>query len=185
MGEDEKQLVKRELYHAITHFIERQKLVAQAMVDLGLDLGEVGCYGVLAWAADLPSDWAIIQFGAEKIPEDHKLYSMRKRVEALQLPDKGVWVDPDGNEWEYYLHGRGCRLTNTLTGEPIDWECNVPAFETWFFLQYLEWQLNSPDWKARLAHTQEWIQIRGLDSVRELIREIEDDLVQITPCRGA
>lgn len=175
MSEDEKQLIKRELYDAVTHFIERQKLVAQAMVDLGLDLEEVGRYGALAWAADLPSDYAMIQFGAEKVPEGHKLYNMRKRVEALQLPDKGVWKDRDGNEWEYYLHGMGCRLTNIRTGEPIDWECNVPALEVWFFLQYLEWQLNSPDWKDRLVHTRKWVQTKDLDSVWELIREIDEE----------
>ncbi len=174
MSEDEKQLIERELYNAITHFVERQKLVAQAMVDLGLDLEEVGQYGVAAWAAELPPGWAITQHDAERVPDGYKIYNMRKRIEALRLPDRGIWIDRDGDEWEYYLHGKGCLLTNKRTGEPIDWECNVPTLEIWFFLQYLEWQLTSPDWRDRLMHTQKWIQARGLDSVCELIREIEE-----------
>ena len=180
MSEGEKELVKRELYDAIAHFVERQKLVAQAMVDLGLSLEEVGQYGVLAWAANLPPGRVVAQSETEEISDGCKIYSMRKRVEALQLPDRGVWMDRDGNEWEYYLHGKGCLLINKLTGEPIDWECNTVGLSIWFFLQYLEWQLVSPEWEDRLIHTRKWIQSKGANSIYDLtelwdiVREIKD-----------
>jgi hypothetical protein len=48
---DEKKLVKQELYKAIIYFIERQKLVAQAMLDLGLDLGLIARFGAIAWVS--------------------------------------------------------------------------------------------------------------------------------------
>lgn len=179
MGEDEMRLVKRELHEAVVRFVERQKLVAQAMVDLGLDLEEVERYGVAAWAAELPPGWTITQSDIEKVPDGHKIYSMRKRVEALRLPARGVWVDRDGNEWEYFLHGKGCLLTNKHTGEPIDWECNVVGLSIWFFLRYLEWQLTSAEWRDRLVYTRKWVQSKGVDSIYdlreiwELVREVE------------
>lgn len=193
MSETEIKLVKRELYEAITHFIERQKLVTQAIVDLGLNLEEIGQYGVAAWAADLPSGWAITQSEIEKVPDGHKIYSMRKRVEALRLPGKGVWIDHDGDEWEYFLHGKGCLLTNKRTGEPVDWEYNVLGLSVWFFLRYLEWQLISPEWEDRLVHTRKWIQSKEVDSIYDLrdiwdlIREVEKEysIQPLVRCRNS
>lgn len=48
--------VKAELRNALAYFIERQKLVAQAMTELGLDLYEVGEFGPIAWMWNPQSD---------------------------------------------------------------------------------------------------------------------------------
>src|SRR5271166_1169778 len=44
-------------------------------------------------------------------------------------------------EWEYYFHGRGCRLTHKVQGDEIDvdfWEDSAEYFDTFFYTRYLE-----------------------------------------------
>lgn len=52
MSQDETTVkVKDELSNALAYFIERQKLVAQALVELGLDLNEVAEFKSAAWSS--------------------------------------------------------------------------------------------------------------------------------------
>lgn len=61
------------------------------------------------------------------------------------------------NEWEYVLHGIGCRLTHTITGECIDWDApNLYRFDpNWFVGQWLAWflQKNAEDEAASIILT--------------------------------
>ena len=44
-------------------------------------------------------------------------------------------------EWEYYFHGRGCRLTHKVDGDAIDvdfWDDSAGYFDTYFYKNYLE-----------------------------------------------
>src|SRR5258708_35574400 len=52
------------------------------------------------------------------------------------------------NEWDYFLHGVGCRLTHTITGEVIDWDAsNVYLFDRYSLGWWRTWflQHNSQD----------------------------------------
>lgn len=56
-------------------------------------------------------------------------------------PSMGYWGK--NNEWRYLIHGNGCRLTHTVTEEPIDWDAPDPqAFDSWFFSIHLKWLFN-------------------------------------------
>ena len=49
MDEVDFQSVKEELLEAITYFVSRQELVAQAMTELGLDLDAIAILGAVGW----------------------------------------------------------------------------------------------------------------------------------------
>jgi hypothetical protein len=112
--------------------------------------------------------------GAEFVPGEEALIEAIKRNAERQYPQRGTWGEND--EWEYYLHGGGCLLTNKETGEPIDWDCpNLKSFDEFFFRTHLEWQLEASDRKAELKHTKLWIEKFGADSIRELMDEMRSD----------
>ena len=97
---NEKEYVKQELYQAINYFIERQELVAQAMLDLGLDLDLIAREGAMAWVtgtwglseegkaafADLEKIW-----GKEEYPKDKLLLEAMKRNVENPFPQQGTW----------------------------------------------------------------------------------------------
>jgi hypothetical protein len=172
-----KVLVQQEIYKSIAHFIKRQGLVAQAMHDLGLDLEEVGKYGAIAWASSAGKD-KTPNFNLDENASDEtrEMFDVARRAEARQVSQVGSWGET--GEWEYFLHGKGCRLRNVHTGEVIDWDCpNVLAFDPHFFLYHLEWQLETGFREDELRHTQQWIQQhpKGLKSVITLIQEMIDN----------
>lgn len=175
--EKEKVLVQQEIYRAITHFIERQQLVAQAMRDLGLDLEEVGRWGAAAWASSQGKDKKPKFNLAENASDEmRELFDVAKRAEARRLSQSGVWGDM--GEWEYFLHGNGCRLHNVHSEEVIDWNCpNVLAFNPHFFLEHLRWRLESHYREDELQYTEGWIQQHpeGLRAIITLIEEMVDN----------
>ena len=164
---------KQEIYDAIAYFIERQKLVAQAMIDMGLDLEEVGEYGSLVWSSnENVADAQLLEDDALEDEQLRKIFAIAKRARARRLPQKGIWKDKNNDEWKYFLHGGGCLLTNVHTGERINWNCpNVLAFDLWFFLDHLEWQLKSPDRKDKFQNTRYWIQTLAGTLISEMIEE--------------
>lgn len=186
--QDSTALVKQELYQALAYFIERQDLVAQAMLDMGLDLDEVGTFGALAWVSSTTHILKDVEKPMDLFTEGSDLFEVSKRAEAIRVSQKGTWKDYDHNEWEYYLHGEGCRLTNRQTSEVIDWDCpNKLSFDPWFFSKHLAWQLEASDRKRKLTHTRAWLQATcsGLSwnaivsEVRRLIDEmIEEGLIK-------
>ena len=170
-------LIKQEIYKAIAYFIERQHLVAQAMRDLGLDLEEVGKWGAAAWTSGQETGKEP-NFDLDESASDEmwELFNVARRAVARKLPQSSVWGNT--GEWTYFLHGTGCRLHNTHTGEIIDWNCpNVLAFDPYFFLKHLEWQLESHYRDEELQYTREWIQQQpeGLKSIISLIDEMVDN----------
>lgn len=44
----------------------------------------------------------------------------RPTKEYASATQWGYWGQD--NEWNYFLHGVGCRLIHAITGEPIDWD---------------------------------------------------------------
>jgi hypothetical protein len=170
--------VKAELREAVAYFIERQKLVAQAMTEFGLDLNEVGEFGAFAWVSNPEADQ---QSSEEKIkqeiakandPRIQKMLQVTLRSVGRALPQSGIWRDRENNEWRYFLHGSGCRLTNVNTGEPIDWDCpDISKYDKWKFMFHLMWQLSSLERGGKLISTHNWISA----SLEPLLDEIGND----------
>ncbi|MBI4761338.1 MAG: DUF6896 domain-containing protein [Chloroflexota bacterium] len=179
MSQDEfKAQVKAELREALAYFIERQKLVAQAMTELGLDLNEVGEFGPIAWASNPESDKLSAQdkikqeIAKANDPRTQKMLQLALRASERALPQSGFWRDSENNEWRYFLHGSGCRLTNIKTGEPIDWDCpDVNRYEKWKFMFHLLWQLSSLERGQKLISTHNWVSA----SLEPLLDEITND----------
>jgi len=153
---DFQEQVKDELRNALAYFIERQKLVAQAMIELGLDLNEVGKFKAAAWASGAKSknnETINTMASFEEIEDPHvrEMFQVAKRASERNLAQSGIWRDSENNEWRYFLHGGGCRLTNTKTGEPIDWDCpDINSYDRYKFFHHLEWQLTSSERAEKL-----------------------------------
>lgn len=168
--------VKAELRNALAYFIERQKLVARAMVEFGLDLNEVGEFGPTVWVwnpqpENTNSQELIMkQIEQSDDPYIRKLFQLALRANERKIPQSGIWHDDENNEWRYFLHGSGCRLTNVETGEPIDWDCpDVKKYDTWKFMFHLIWQLSSLERAGKLISTHVWVG----SSLEKLMEEIE------------
>jgi hypothetical protein len=68
------------------------------------------------------------------------LSDRRPSKEYLSSTWRGRWGQE--NEWDYYLHGGGCRLTHTISGEQIEWDAsNLRHFDPYWFVNWLEWFL--------------------------------------------
>src|SRR5262249_54021810 len=64
----------------------------------------------------------------------------RPSKEYARATQIGHWGQD--NEWGYYLHGVGCRLTHTINGEVIDWDAsNLSRFDFNWFVHWLAWFL--------------------------------------------
>jgi len=139
-----------ELNVALDYFIERQRIVAGAMSDLGVDLDKVSRIGAFAWGylKGMPS------------PSEHK-----------EVPQEGFWTDQTDQKWKYFLHGKGCRLVNCETSEPIDWDCpDVSRCDPWKFSYHLEWQLNHFGNKYPLLSI--WVNTNGRGLVDDLVMDL-------------
>lgn len=166
---------------ALAYFIGRQKLVAQAMTEMGLDLDEVAKYGSLAWASNLPPDETgkvvksvedFEKHAESENAEAQKFFQIAQRVSERNLSQDGIWRDSEQNEWRYFLHGGGCRLTNIKTREPIDWDCpDVNSYDRWKFMFHLQWQLLSQERAGKLVSANLWVRHSLEPLMEEIINE--------------
>ena len=132
--------IRAELQGARAYYIQRQKIVAQALTDMGLDLHEIAEFGPQTWGADLQN------------PASLPANPLAERLARRKLPQMGIWFDQQQNMWRYFLRGKGCRLINLKTGETIDWDC--PDLETCQrgpFINHLLWQVSSPERAGNLS----------------------------------
>ena len=170
-----------DMKEALAYFIERQKLVAQAMTEMGLDLDEVAKYGALAWVSDLPPDenGNIVKlvekfknYADSENASQRKLYQIAKRASERNLPQYGIWRDSQQNEWEYMLHGGGCHLKNIKTGEPIDWDPpDLNSYDEFKFMDNLLWQISYPKRTIKLGFLRSVVQ----QALKPLIKEVRDE----------
>lgn len=148
--EEFKDLAKLQLLDAISYYIERQKIVAQALTDLGFDI---------------------------HTSRDQNEKQARKEIEKWlahvgEISHRGIWVDNDNNEWEYYVHGGGCRLINVNTREPIEWDVpNLDTFDPFFFHDNLFWQFRAENRYDKVGAVLFWVN----HAVDELIKELVDE----------
>ena len=154
LSKDEKEkLVKEELLEAISYYIGRQKIVAQAMTDLGLDV--------------------TTKFNSKTPLEGNELEKFKKWSEQRsKIPSRGTWVDKEGNKWEYFLHGEGCLLTNIETGEPIEWDIpQTDSFDPYFFHDNLFWQFKAESRYDKVGS----VRHRLTELVNQLIEELIEE----------
>jgi Domain of unknown function (DUF6896) len=177
-------LAKDELLEAIAYFIERQKLVAQALINFGLDLQAMSILGAGGWTLGAEGAKQIIDVTSNN-HGSHINNALKKMVEnnTPRINQKGSWQDEDGETWDYYLHGGGCRLTHTITSEIIDWDCpSVLHFDAFKFGYHLEWQIEKFPYK--LSNLVTYIRENELSSIEQkLIPELlnEGKLVKDLP----
>src|SRR5690242_15998807 len=61
------------------------------------------------------------------------LSDRRSNKEYISATGHGHWGQD--NEWDYYLHGVGCKLTHKITGEVINWDAsNLKHFDPYWFV---------------------------------------------------
>ncbi|MCI0713365.1 MAG: hypothetical protein L0154_24630 [Chloroflexi bacterium] len=100
-------------------FIERQRLAEKALQELRPDI-------ILKAKLSVENVelWEVIQVT--------KLYKYH-----LQ---RGEW-EHEGR-WQYFVHGTGIKLTNTVSGEPIEWDAPDPdVFDVYWFANWVEWKV--------------------------------------------
>lgn len=67
-----------------------------------------------------------------------KIATIGSFAHPQDLPQRGPV--PGMPEWEYYFHGKGCRLSHKVHGEVIDvdfWDESADYFDTFFYEKYL------------------------------------------------
>lgn len=100
------------IYHVLKRFVSRQLLVLEVLTNLRPDIV----------AYENSSDIVIEELLPMLEQYKHAAFS-------------GTWKD-----WDYYIHGRGCRLTHRGTDEPIEWDLpDLEVFDKHWFVNYLNW----------------------------------------------
>lgn len=105
---------EQNMINAMSEYVLRQQLVYEAIVELRPDKFTT-------------ADKSVNDYDAALLAEKYK-----------NVPDIGIWVKY--GKWNYYMHGSGCRLTSTISGEPLEWD--VPeqgSFELDWFLNWFRW----------------------------------------------
>lgn len=62
------------------------------------------------------------------------------------IPQEGIWARDQ--QWQYFLHGKGCRLSNLATGEVIDWNSTsrfAINIDPYVFIDHLNWRIKQGD----------------------------------------
>ncbi len=73
-----------------------------------------------------------------KLTNDHDKYMDFLSTPHPNRRSSGFWGDQ--KQWDYFVHGFGCWLTHTITGEPIDWDApDVNVFDYYKFERYAIW----------------------------------------------
>jgi hypothetical protein len=137
-------LAKQQLLDAIYYYVDRQKLVAQAVTELGIDKTLLTPEKILQWS------------------------ELRAKI-----PTSGSWTDEDGGKWIYFLHGYGCRLTNLKTDESIDWNMKrkINAFDPYFFYKNLVWQISVSARDNKVLQLKGWEKEEIINLIDILIEE--------------
>ena len=168
------QLAKDELLQAVTYFVQRQGLVAQALQDFGLDLGAIAVLGAGGWTIGFEGAKQMYQMPPQNFEADFR--NALQRMIENQTPSvnqTGNWKDKAGETWNYFMHGGGCRLRHGITGEVIDWDCpDTSRFDAFKFAFHLEWQVkNYPEKYPNLTKY-----LRSNDS-HSIVQNLIPDLV--------
>ena len=141
------------LRNLIAYFIERQRLVVLAMVELA--------------PAFLTVD------NPNRLPIDLAPYldAFDARRAAMTDPDElhqGIWK----HDWRYLIHGIGCKLTHIHTGEPVEWDAPDPlAFRFDWFWQHLAWRIDHEAGDPYVARCAPWWSPSRPQQVKAMLSE--------------
>lgn len=114
-----------EMHDLIAFFLERQRVVALAMLDIHpMPLQMAGTHIL----------------GIEIAPYVQRWREKMRRSRRFQRNwQTGIWR----GEWKHFAHGQGCLLTHLHTSEPLEWDApDLLWFEKWWFWNHLEWRIN-------------------------------------------
>jgi len=137
------QQIKDELLQAISYFVVRQELVAQALLDFGLDLNAVAILGSGGWTLGAEGAKQLSEATPNNF-EDEFRTALQIMIDnkTPKINQTGSWQDKNGEMWNYFMHGGGCRLRHPTTDEVIDWDCPYTThFDAFKFSFHLEWQI--------------------------------------------
>jgi hypothetical protein len=124
----------------IEQFIERQQLVALAMLDIHPGPLQMAGTHIL---------------GIEIAPHIGRWRQRQETEEGFHYNwQKGIWR----GEWEHWAHGIGCRLTNIHTGERIEWDApDLQAFDEHWFWNYLDWRVRQTTPTTMIEERMKWL----------------------------
>jgi hypothetical protein len=135
------------VFNLVLEYVSRQQLVADAISDLRPDRYFIASQPKL----DIEIEIAVL------MAEKYKTVSQR-----------GVWEKY--GTWNYYFHGGGCRLTNTITNECLEWDTpDRQAFDRFWFMNWYKWLTQMNTEKYNLSES----------TLKEIFESLEeDDLIQ-------
>src|SRR5688572_10367890 len=108
--------VQNAIYRLVQRFVERQKIVGDAIEELRPDLRGL----------------------EDGLPDEERL---RRKLMRIRVPTQ-LWGKDQ--EWECFVHGHGCRMTNRKTGEMLDWDVDdLHVFHGAVFAHWLAWIMNA------------------------------------------
>jgi hypothetical protein len=141
------------VHELIKRFVERQSIVLEALRDLRPDM--------------------IMRIERRGSPKD----CTEMRQKYSKASNIGYWGK--NNEWAYRLHGIGCHLTHTKTGEIIGWDVgSLKRFDWYWFIDHLEWLLNTDIERSdvRIVRAELSASEIDRDTLRKLILPILEQL---------
>lgn len=150
--------IQSAVYAAIRKFVQRQSLVLEAMKDLRPDI--------------------VMRRRNEGDPDPKEV--ARLTQEYFRRPPVGDWGE--NKEWEFYLHGAGCRLTHKITNEPIEWDVgSLDRFDRFWFVYHLEWRLDSDVADEDISVIRAWLKKRleTWSETKPLYGPLQDDIFSV------
>jgi hypothetical protein len=136
------------LRHLILHFIERQQIVIQAMIQFRPDL-------IRSFEIDKTLGIEI---------EAQYQYFLKNYLGNDDI-FQGIW----NKDWRYRLHGHGCKLENINTNEPLEWDAGDPlAFDLNWFGTHLDWRIQREMAQPYIKTFLDWRQTSSGD-MRQLL----------------
>jgi len=147
------------LVNLIFDYVQRQQLVVQAMVH---------------FRPDLIRGLEIDKILGINLEEEYKFFL--EHYLGNDAIFNGIWRD----EWQYYLHGYGCKLTNLKTKEPLEWDAGHPqSFYLGWFATHLEWRIQQNFSNEYIKICYIWLQSNALQDALDKL--IEDGVLQNQP----
>lgn len=116
-------------------------------------------------------------FLAWKVWKNKKPRTLQKRAKFMKktkkMPYSAIWK----KDWNYQVHGMGCKLTHILTGEPLEWDVDkMYSFDKYWFINWLQWRLLDGKEDETVAQMKEYVEITANNNLQLVVFSILDTL---------